>query len=624
MSRFTSLNVSKMSFNEMGPFEQNPTIPDDTPEAKIEAKNSGVKEQIDAFDSFEALENDFDKIENKAQENLDQAKNMAETTMKKIEGLYQNSGTKMPENIRKGMETLFSVYFSKMGDAMKIVEEKILYVKKMDRKIQKAENNDNTERIEKLEQKKAEKIQEFYAQYSGIVKQYKDAEENIKKITNDHFPEAKTPNENPAIVTTPPIIEKNITTAPSTKINESPKDDLSYEEEEEEPIPEDEQTKKLVEKVTTERALEDKLSPDLLRLRKAGQKKLAELQKDSALAKKLGVTTFDNTLGGNTEKGGLQGIVELQKTIGSNPDGILGPKTELALANYEKKINAPEKTKASVLAQHPTWKELKDWGKSWQFEISNINELPNKENFPHNGNSCFIFHDANGEEYRFLNNDRVGLTKQKKIVNKADALALLGGNLENNENLNNEQQIERVFKLLGIPHANIESGTGRFGEYIGAYAMLNNQKADSLWFYPKTNKWRVMNPERTQFSNAMDWTNALIEIEKRIIKKSEAQFLDEMDMPKDDWEKFKNINKTELKKMMDNIKNFYKGEWTPPKFNGGLSGFLKDKTAPTWAKEIGGLDFTDLYTWLHSDKGKDFFKSNANTLDTYVKNNLIA
>ena len=544
----------------------------------------------------------LEKITTLSKTNLEKTKKTTQTFLGKMESLYEKNGFEMPDSIKKDLQEILETYTESINEAKKVYKKAVDQFNEQKQEIaelrqkleaEKALNGDSGKarrleaRLQRKEEKQKEKREKAFETHTKLKNNIKASQEKLNSFAQKvlHV-EVGTEKDTPVIEEVPITIKKS-----SNKKTEKL---FEPEVEVEESLPEDQKTQTLIDQVTTERKLEESLSPGLLHLRKTGQAKLAELKRDATLAEKLGVTTFDNTPGGNIRKGGLQGIVKLQKTIGSVPDGILGNKTELALANYEKEINAPQETKESVLEQHPTWKKAKDWNKNWQFEISDINELPNKESFPNNGESCFLFHDTNGEEYRFFNNDRVGITKQNKIMNKTDVLASLGEGGTENQTASSTKMIEIADTKLQYPSTidiqpigdttfmitgkdgvkakyAIENGTLY---YNGKYGLANS--AD----YVLEGNAITLTPERTK------------ELYQNIAK-------EKIGLHPDNFEKIKDIPRGQIKEAV-------------------TAGFGSQKYA-----DLIGNNFTwgrpraNFYNWLSHD-GSEFLNGKFDTLNNYV------
>jgi hypothetical protein len=628
-----------MSVDNMGPYEAKPLldISDfDAPGTKIKAGKPNTKENSEAFDSFETQKDvstleDFDEafstLRKTAGENMNLAMSMTEGMVDKMETLYKaaNGNETLSAPVLKKLEDSVGEYIQNINKANDIYKTMIQKTEPISEKITDIENQIQTEKdllklsgeqtspkIERLNNKltrKREKKEKVYKEAQSVATDVYDkaiaTEKTIRSFLSskgviEASPVIEQKAEKKELVDNkPPLVESPKPVTPERA-------DPTFDMEEEESIPEDEQTNALIEKVSAERKLEESLSPGLLRLRKAGQAKLAELKSNPDLAKKLGVTTFDNTPSENTQRGGLKGIEDLQKTIGGiSVDGILGTDTQTAIDNFVKKSEI-----------NPQWKKVKNG-----FVITDIASLPEKEAFP-SQDSLFKF-SKDGVDYIFFSNGRAKVldteTKKYKMEKTEDVLALLGEDgPENNENLNNKQRVERAFNSLGIPHSDIESGKGSLGEYVGARAMLNNQPADSLWFYPETNEWRVMNPEGTELSKEMTLKEAAREIKNRVGQKKFNETWDkivsnEMDLNEgfeDDWSNIKNLPLTDLKKA---VSEYNKMGWS-------AQSFLKTdvaKSFPQGIRDLGYKDFEDVAKWINKN-GEKLDASGKNTLLEYI------
>lgn len=336
-----------------------------------------------------------------------------------------------------------------------------------------------------------------------------------------------------------------------------------------------------------------KLSEGLQKLQDDG---IAYLDNNQDKLAKMGVTTLDATPGGNTEKGGLQGIVELQSfligqeiSIGdSGADGIRGTNTQKAVEKYLEKQES-ERVAAEVSSN------------------------------------------------------------AKQLLSQAMMEALPGTG--------------KTFSKESVEGTRKEGGE----KYIVKYVIENGAKTDSIWYYPESEQWGVMTPDK-QLTRGLSQDEAVkmlreqttaqknIEVENSPLS-ADPVFIESVE--KNGHTKGEYVGHLVTDKSGDRFTLYINKDGDildkdrPFEVKDGIISFkensdelghvarkildlgigdndwakIKDIPREKWRSasttvdsEVGFFQEGNLYGWMESAKGKAFQKSNAKSLADYVEN----
>ncbi len=309
----------------------------------------------DPLDTQEEFDEALEQLEKESISDLDKAANVISIFLSKIEASYEKNGATMSDAYRAQLSKILNNYSSHLAEARALAQKTMDEFEENHDEINDLKEEFNAEKENNPASRKTRRLQEKIGKLEARRDHAKakarviydainiKAEQN-KTMLNSYASHLKlTPSTNEEGPLFEPSAEKvilkkkNEVGIPLTKNIEEL--NIEVEEDEEISLLPTETVKKLI--------LEDKLSLGLKQLRENGKSYLNS-NKDALI--KLGVKTFNDSSGGNVEKGGLQGISELQSIIGASPDGIFGPKTKKALESFTAKEKMPPPTKAQYEA----------------------------------------------------------------------------------------------------------------------------------------------------------------------------------------------------------------------------------------------------------------------------------